>query len=278
VTTIFLGLGAALLIGFADLFGSRAGRMGRVLAVTFWVFVTGIVAIVAGAVVVGGSPSTRDLMLGSVAGVAGGVGLLILYAGYAKTTIGIVGPVAAVLSAVLPVAVGTLTNRPSGRIIAGVLVGLVAIGLIGIARPTEAETGSSARRAALYGLGAGIVFGVMATIIGATDANAGMWPIVPMRVASALTLAAIAAVTRQPLLPDRASWRLIPAAGTLSAIGVGLFAMAAQRNLTVAGLLLQMAYGVTAVLAILFLGESATRTQKLGFVGAVISLILVTLG
>ena len=93
MTTVLLGLGAALLIGFADFFGSMAGRKGRILAVTFWVFVAGIVVIVAGALIVGGSPSTRDLVLGGIAGIGGGVGLLILYAGYAKTRIGIVGPV-----------------------------------------------------------------------------------------------------------------------------------------------------------------------------------------
>ncbi len=278
MTTVLLGLGAALLIGFADYFGSMAGRKGRILAVTFWVFLTGIVVIISGAVIVGGSPSTRDLVLGGVAGIGGGVGLLILYAGYAKTTIGIVGPVAAVIGAVLPVVVGTLTNRPSGTVIAGILVGLVAIGLIGIDRSTELEGGSSARLAALYGFGAGMVFGIMATVIGATDSSAGMWPIVPMRITSVLILAIIGVITRQPLLPERASWRYIPAAAALSAIGIGLFAMSAQRNLTIGGLLLQMAYGVTAVLAILFLGERATGLQKLGFVAAVISLILVTLG
>ena len=145
-------------------------------------------------------------------------------------------------------------------------------------RSTELEGGSSAKLAALYGFGAGMVFGIMATVIGATDSSAGMWPIVPMRITSAVALASIGVITRQPLLPERASWRYIPAAAALSAIGIGLFAMSAQRNLTIGGLLLQMAYGVTAVLAILFLGERATGLQKLGFAGAVISLILVALG
>jgi len=278
VTTVLLGLGAALLIGFADFFGSMAGRKGRILAVTFWVFVAGIVVIVAGALIVGGSPSTRDLVLGGIAGIGGGVGLLILYAGYAKTRIGIVGPVAAVIGAVLPVIVGSVADRPSGTVIAGILVGLAAIALIGIDRSGEADGDSSARLAALYGFGAGMIFGVMATVIGATDAAAGMWPIVPMRITSVLSLAIIGVITRQPLVPDRASWRYIPAAAALSAVGIGLFAMAAQRDLIIGGLLLQMAYGVTAVLAILFLGERATATQKMGFVGAVISLILVALG
>ena len=46
-----LSLGAALLIGVGDVFGSLAGRQGRVLAVTLWIILTSAVPVVLIAVV-----------------------------------------------------------------------------------------------------------------------------------------------------------------------------------------------------------------------------------
>jgi drug/metabolite transporter (DMT)-like permease len=277
VTTILLGLASALLIGLADLFGSLGGRRGRVLAVTFWVFIIGIVSIVPAAVLVPGSPTARDMALGGVAGVAGGIGLLTLYAGYARTTIGIVGPIAAVLGAALPVTVGMVKDRPGAAAVLGIVIGLASIALIGLS-PSIDEGDAHPRAAIGFGIAAGVAFGFMATIIGFTDTGAGMWPIVPMRAASAATLVVLAMAGHRPLLPVRESWRYIPAAAALSAVGIGLFAMAAQRDLIVGGLLLQMAYGITAVLAIMFLGERSTRTQQFGFVGAIASIVLLMTG
>lgn len=277
MTTIGLGLASALLIGLADLFGSLGGRRGRVLAVTFWVFIVGVVAVIPAAILVPGDPTGRDLALGGAAGVAGGIGLLTLYAGYARTTIGIVGPIAAVLGAALPVAVGMVEQRPGVGAIIGIVIGLASIALIGLS-PRIDGGASSGRTAAGFGIGAGVAFGFMATIVGLTDTAAGMWPIIPMRLASAATMVALAALGRRSLVPVRESWRFIPGAAVLSAIGIGLFALAAQRDLIIGGLLLQMAYGVTAVLAIVFLGERASRTQQVGFVGAVASIVLLTIG
>lgn len=275
MTTILLGLGSALLIGAADLFGSLAGRRGRVLAVTLWVFVFGVGVILLASWVVGGTPRPRDFTLGGAAGVAGGFGLLALYAGYSRTTIGIVGPVAAVLGAALPVAVGLSRDVPGALAITGIVIGLVAIGVISMSPDTQ---GGSTMPAVGYGLGAGFAFGVMAIVIGFTDPDAGIWPTLPMRIVSALTLFLLATALRRPRLPERASWKFIPAAAACSAIGIGLFALAAQRDLTVAGLLLQMGYAVTAVLAIAFLGERSTPLQRLGFAGALLSITLISIG
>jgi EamA domain-containing membrane protein RarD len=60
--------------------------------------------------------------------------------------------------------------------------------------------------------------------------------------------------------------------------GILMFTLAAQQNLTISGLLLQMAYGVSALLAILFLGERSTTTQRFGFVAAATAIVLVSVG
>jgi drug/metabolite transporter (DMT)-like permease len=205
------------------------------------------------------------------------LGLLTLYAGYARTSIGIVGPIAAVVSVVLPVSVGIAIGDPAGSLaLAGIFIGVVAVALIGW-RP---DTGGrhDPRVAIAYGVGAGIGFGVMATMLGITSETSGLLPVIPTRIVSTLLLVVIALVRRIPLWPVTRSWRYIPGATLGSLFGILMFTLAAQENLTISGLLLQMAYGVSALLAILFLQERSTATQRIGFVAAAAAIVLISVG
>lgn len=274
---IALALGAAVSIGIGDFFGTLAARRGRVLAATLWVMLTSSVPIAIVAIWLGGTPAPSDYFYGAIAGLGGGVGLLTLYAGYARTTIGIVGPITAVVSVVLPVVVGVGIGDPVGGLASlGIFVGIVAVALIGW-RP---DTGGrhDPRTAIVYGIGAGVGFGLMATMLGVTNEAAGLLPVIPTRIVSSLLLVGLALSRGLPLTPDRTSWRFIPGATIGSAGGILLFTAAAQRNLTISGLLLQMAYGVSALLAIMFLAERSTVTQRIGFVAATAAIALISLG
>lgn len=274
---IALALGAAFSIGVGDFFGTLAARRGRVLAATLWVMITSSVPIALIAAWVGGTPETSDYLFGAVAGIGGGVGLLTLYAGYAKTTIGIVGPITAVVSVAMPVIVGVAIGDPVGGLASlGIVVGIIAVALIGW-RP---DTGGrhDPGTAVVYGIGAGLGFGLMATMLGVTNEAAGLLPVIPTRVVSSLLLTCLALSRRLPLMPEPSSWRFIPGATIGSAGGILLFTLAAQRNLTISGLLLQMAYGVSALLAIMFLQERSTVLQRLGFAAAVAAIALISVG
>ncbi|MGD2043056.1 MAG: hypothetical protein PVJ28_05340 [Acidimicrobiia bacterium] len=274
---VALALGAALSIGIGDFFGTLAARHGRVLAATLWVMITSGLLIVPIAIGFGGSPTTLDYVFGALAGLGGGLGLLTLYAGYATTSVGIVGPIAAVVSVGLPVSVGIAIGDPVGSLaLAGIVIGVAAVALIG----WKPDTGGrhDPRTATLYGIGAGIGFGVMATMLGVTNEGAGLLPVIPTRIVSGALLVGIALSRKLPLTPVGASWRYIPGAMLGSVGGILMFTLAAQQNLTISGLLLQMAYGVSALLAILFLGERSTTTQRFGFVAAATAIVLVSVG
>lgn len=274
---LLLSLGAALLIGVGDIFGSLAGRRGRVLATTLWVFITSAFPIILLALAWGGSARPFDYLLGAIAGIGGGLGLLSLYAGYSRAAVGIVAPVSAVVGVVLPVSVGLAVGDRAGPLaLVGVVVGMVAIALIGW-RPDVGAVGT--RRAAVgFGLAAGLSFGVMASVLGLTQPESNLLPLIPTRILSALLMVAIASTVRLPVLPVRPSWRYIPWAALCSAGGIALYTTAAQQNLTIAGLLLQMAYGVTALLAIVIFSERPTPSQSLGFAAAAASVALIALG
>ena len=130
--TIILALIAPLVLGTADHIATRVGRRGRVLAVVFWLFIVSVPTTGIAALIIGGSPTRAELLLGLSAGVFGAAGLSSIYLGYTKWGVGVVGPVAAVTGAIVPIGVSAITEGlPSSRVAIGIAVGIGAIWLIG---------------------------------------------------------------------------------------------------------------------------------------------------
>ncbi len=141
VVTI-LALAAAMLYGTADFLGGVASRRASVFAVLALTVPAGAVLMVLAALLGGllghgglGSPtavgswSAAGWAAGS--GVCGACGLVAFYAGFASAPISVVAPVAALVSAVLPVGVAVAGGeRPGAGVIAGGLICLVAIVLV----------------------------------------------------------------------------------------------------------------------------------------------------
>ena len=154
-----LALAAAMLYGTADFLGGVASRRASVFAVL-------AVTVPAGAVVVlvvaslGEAPWLGGLLghgLGSptsfgdwravgwavASGVCGSAGLIAFYAGFAAAPISVVAPVAALVSAVLPVGVAIADGEHlSAPMVAGGLICLAAIVLVSMppgrrGRPAE---------------------------------------------------------------------------------------------------------------------------------------------
>src|SRR5262245_23189212 len=77
-------------------------------------------------------------LVGALGGVAGGVGILLLYRALAVGTMSVVAPVTAILAALVPVVVGLLDGeRPAAIALAGIPLALVAIALL--SRDPDAE-------------------------------------------------------------------------------------------------------------------------------------------
>ena len=185
VVTI-LALAAAVLYGTADFLGGVASRRARVFAVLALTVPAGAVLMVLAALLGGllghggvlghgglGSPtavgswSAAGWAAGS--GVCGACGLVAFYAGFASAPISVVAPVAALVSAVLPVGVAVAGGeRPGAGVIAGGLICLVAIVLVsaqpahgrppahgGQEHDTAQDDGATGQGNAVTGLGDG---------------------------------------------------------------------------------------------------------------------------
>jgi len=265
------------MIGVADIFGSLAGRAGRVLAPSMWMLLFGVPGLIVLGLLVDGDVIARDMSIGAVAGLASALALLLLYTGYSRTSIGIVAPTVAVVSAAVPVTVGIIVDgAPSAIVVIGIFVGLAAIVLIGWA--PDAKAAGNTRLAVALGAGSGIGFGVMAVLLGFTSEDAGVWPALATRVIAAATLAVGGLVLRRPHLPYAYTWKYIVPGAVLASIGIGLFTLSAQRDVTIAGLLVQSAFAVTIIGGVILYGERSSVSQRLGFVAGAVALVFISLG
>ncbi len=272
---VLLGLLAAVLIGYVDHLGANHGRRGPLLTFVFWIYVFTLLSVMVLSFLFGGEPTAADLALGGLSGISASVALTQLYKGYTTRGVGIVGPVAAVTGAVIPVVLGAVVDGlPSAVTSGGILAGVAAIWLIGLRNPSG-EWDTAALR---YGLISGVLFGVTATLLGFTSSASGIWPAAPGRLAAVGSVFLMVLKSGQPRKPPKGQIRIAGVIGLGGGAGLGAFTLAIQDNLAVGGLLFQMSYGFTLLFQILFSGERASRTQTAGFGLAAAALAMIILG
>lgn len=264
-----LALLSALTWGTTDFLGGVAARRVDVVRVVVWSQVAGLVLALVLAPALGGDPRGTDLLLGAAAGVAGVVGLVFLYRGLATGASAVVAPVSGVVSAVVPAVIGLGVGEwPGGLGLAGFVLAVVAVWL---------ATGGSTSAGA--GLGSGIVaglgFGLFFVILAPVPVEAGLWPLVPARVASIAVLV---------LLMRRRVSGGIPAGsrGVVAAAGLGdmganaLILVALQLGPLGEGAVVSSLFpAVTVVWSAVVLGERVSTTQRIGIVLAVVAMALI---
>jgi drug/metabolite transporter (DMT)-like permease len=217
-------------------------------------------------------PPGSTLLWGAVAGITGAVGVAALYRALAIGRMGIVAPVAAVITGVLPVLAGIYSEGMPDRIqLVGFVLALVSIWLI--ARPDgEIDTHRGLGLAVL----AGVMFGLFFIACKQAGHHGVFWPLVAARTTSTLLMLLIvvfSAGDRRPLRPA-----LVPIvfSGILDTSANALFIAATQRGrLDVTSVLSSLYPASTVILARIFLKERMSATQNAGIVGALISVALI---
>ena len=276
--TVLLGLLAALSVGTSDFLGGLASRRADPVVVTASSSLAGFVMALAAALVVVGELTLVDVAWGALGGVALAVGLVALYAGYARARVNIAAPVAGVGAAALPVLVESLVGDEvlSPTATAGVLLGLVAIGLVSIARNEQRGTvGSSV----LYGLGGAAGIGLLFVCLANTAEDSGLWPIVAARGSGFIVLAAIIAARRLPLAASRDVWPHVVGIAALVTAGNTMFLTATRLGSTsVAAVLNSLFPAVTVFWAWLVFRERLRGVQILGLGVALVAVALIASG
>jgi drug/metabolite transporter (DMT)-like permease len=271
------GLAAAAAWGAADFSGGLATRRTSALTVVLVSQVVGGLGLAGLALILGAPlPSTANLALAGAAGLAGACGLLALYRGLARGPMGLVAPVAAVVSAVLPIlAAALLEGAPSRTQAAGFAMGLAAVWAL------SRSGGTAGLGTASMGLpvAAGMCFGIFLILIDRVSTEAGLWPLAAARAASVALLLGVAVTRRGPRGRVRGNLTAIVLAGIGDTAGNALFALAARHGrLDIATVLSGLYPGATVLLARAVLQERLRPSQWAGVLAALAATALLALG
>jgi drug/metabolite transporter (DMT)-like permease len=227
------------------------------------------------------APST-DLWWGAAAGVSGAFGIALLYRALAIGPMNAAAPTVAVVSAIVPAAVGLVQGeRPSPIALAGVAVAIVAVALVGGAsRPGVGEPRATGRVLALAALsGAGL--GLANVCFAATDPASGLWPVVAEKIVSAAALGALIVAWRARERPRATAHtvRLTFGTGAFDAAATASVAVALQRGpLVLVSVLASLFPAVTVILARFVLTERIGRAQAVGLALAIAAIAMIVAG
>lgn len=269
-------LAGAALWGAGDFSGGIGSKGSNAFGVVVVAHGTGLLCMVALALVTGEPiPSAYALLWGVAAGIGGGLGLVSLYRALAIGQMGISAPVAAVITGALPVLFGIWTEGPPKLVqVVGFGIALVAIWLIAL------PSGEIGRPRGLgLAICAGIGFGVYLVCSKQAATEAVYWPLAAARAASAAEMLLIVSIGRQAWKPVKKFLPYMIAAGIFDSTG-NLFFVYAVRigRLDVATVLSSLYPATTVLLAWFILKERVSRMQALGMVAALVAVPLIAGG
>lgn len=279
-----LALLAALAYGSSDFAAGVAARRVAAVPVAVVSQTVGLLVIVAAVLIYpGAGPSAGALTWGAISGVGVGVGTLALYQGLSVGAMSVVAPVSAVLAAALPAVVGLLggeTLPVSGLI--GLVVGVVAIGLVSATSSPGPTSGSGASRrpwgAIGFGTLSGAGFALLFIALDRAGTHTGAWPILPSQaVALALTMALAVMRGHRPTRSWRPAVPLALFTGISGAAATLLFLIATGTGkLAVVAVITALYPAATVILARLLLAERWTRLQIVGLLAAAAAIALIS--
>lgn len=261
--------------GSGDFCGGKASQRANPLAVTVLSQLLGLPVLVAGLLIFRGTFDAGTLPQEIGAGIAGFIGIVLLYRGLSQGAMAIFAPISAVTAALIPMIVGLVTQQSPGTLpLIGAGCAIVAIGLVSI----SGGNSNSKVTPKLIGLAlaSGAMFGIFFALLGQASETAGMWPLLGIRIGSIGAGLIVIAATRTSLRVDRAPLRWTSVAGCLDIAANGLFVLAAARGQLSIVAPISALYPVSTVLLALGVDHEKVRPIQLAGLGlAATALVLV---
>jgi drug/metabolite transporter (DMT)-like permease len=269
-----LSLGAAGVWGGGDFAGGIAAKRTSVFRVVAIAHAFGL-ALMLLLVWISGErvPPLAALGWGVIAGITDAFGVAALYKGLATGRMGVIAPVASVMTALLPVVFGIGIEGFPGKLqLLGFALAAVSLWLI-----TRSDGELDSRR----GLGLALLAGVMFSLLLISGKEAGryavLWPLVSARAASSLLMFAIVAFSPRDGRSLRPVLLPIVLSGVFDSLANAMFIAATRHGrLDVAAVLSSLYPATTVVLARVLLKEKISRMQTAGIVGALIAVALIS--
>lgn len=274
---ILLSLITAGAFGIGDFFGGLSARRMSAVRVVAGSHLVGLVGVVIAALIIENTFTVRDLGIGMVSGLFGGLGVGLLYRGLARGPMSIVAPITAVTSAAVPALWGVGTGERFAALgWLGIALAFLGIWLVS-SSTNESDTPISwavIGQALLAGAG----FGAFFIGLDFTTAESAPWPVVGARLATAGALGLWLMRRRTSILPrsDRSALALVVATGLFDTGSNVLFLYALREGDLVTVSVLSSLYPLsTVLLARVVLSERVSRLQQAGVVLALIAVVMI---
>jgi drug/metabolite transporter (DMT)-like permease len=252
--------------GASDFLGGVGARRANAFLFTAIVHISGMVVMGTIALMVGASfPGHASVVWSLMAGAVGGIALAFFYRSLASGNMGLIAPVAAVLSAAIPTIVTAFAEGlPSPRhlfgfILAGIGVWLISRSEAGIGRP------KGLGMAVLAGIG---FAGFYLCIHRAGNASA-LWTATCSRFGSLVVTGAFVLFGRHLRVVPAPVLGIAVVAGILDITGSTVFVRASQLGRLDDAVVISSLYpAITVLLARIFLHEHFSRARTIGMVAA----------
>lgn len=271
---VVYGLSSAAAWGAGDFTGGLATKKSRVHGVIFFSQIIGLLLLVAMALGLNEAiPDGGSLFYGGCAGICGVLGLMALYRGLATGSMGIVAPLSAVVTALLPICFSFFNEGlPKPIQLAGFGVALLAVWLL-----SHDGTSAGFKFGELHlPLVAGVGFGLFFIFIDKSSTSAVYWPLVSARCTAILLTGILLAFTGGNRLPKGPSLPLILLTGLLDAGGNAFFALATRiGRLDISAVLSSLYPAATVLLAWAILKEKIHQRQWVGVICAMTALAMI---
>ncbi len=261
-----LSLTAVSVWGTSDFLGGVGARRVNAFLFTAIVHISGL--IVTGALAVfmhSPFPGMSSVVWSLMAGAMGGLALVFFYRALSRGNMGLIAPVAAVLSAAIPTIITAFAEGfPGNRQLLGFI--LAGIGVWLISR-TESDAGRP------EGLGVAVLAGIGFAGFYLCTHQAGnasaLWVATVSRIASFLVTGTIVVFGRHLSRVPAPAIAIAVVAGILDIAGSVVFVRASQIGRLDAAVVLSSLYpAVTVVLARIFLHEHFSRGRTVGMLAA----------
>lgn len=274
-SAIIFGLLSAISWGAGDFSGGLAAKRENVYRVVILSQMVGALFLL-GMALIAREPFTNssDILIGALAGVCGAFGLLALYRALAIGPMGIVAPMTAVVTALIPLTIGFMSEGlPTSWQFLGFCFAFLSIWLVSFSSGGGRWSWGRLRLPVIAGLGFGLFF----VLISRVQVGAVYWPLVSARAASLVFLSVLVKLRAEGETTGQVSLALIILVGLFDSGGNVFYTLATQAGrLDVAAVLASLYPGATVFLSRTILKERLTNWQWMGVLAALLAIVLIS--
>jgi drug/metabolite transporter (DMT)-like permease len=270
---------SSITYGAADFLGGLATKRSTMFSVVVFSQLSGLILVLISVPFLPSSlPTAIDFAWGAASGLAGGIGVALLYRGLAIGVMSVVAPVTAVCAVIIPLVVGlALGERPTGLAILGVLLAIVAIVLV--SQTGHIEERKRATAGVPIAIASGVAIGIFLVFLERTGPSAGLWPLIAARVVSVTFFTMAGLMSREKLMPRHESMPIVIGCGVLDILANILYLLAVRRGLlSIVATLTSLYPASTIILARIVLRERLRLLQQAGVACAAVAIMLIVSG